>query len=157
MTSFRLASNATFGIYSVFANIEIMGEVANDTLTFRVGWIIEVLSVETTDLDGVAKTTFAREKQICFNITVVNIAFTSKVVTFSVAIADAENVPIGQITLIDWIILSGTSVIFVMAIQIPQWAFTGLSMTYANAYTNLPSSGGVPYCPEVSRSFIIVP
>jgi PKD repeat protein len=157
VTRFRLASNATFGIYSVFASVEILGQVANDTLTFRVGWIIEMLTVETTDLNGSAETIFAKGEQICFRFTAENIAFTSKVTAFTVVTYDAEGVPIGYITLVDWIMPPGTSVFFLMSVQISDWAFTGTAMTYANAYTSLPISGGVPYCPEVSTSLIIIP
>jgi len=157
MVTFRLASNATFGNYTVFASVEIVGKNVSDTLTFRVGWIIELLAVKTVDPNGAGKTVFAKGEQIHFNITAKNIAFTSKTVTFTVVARDVENVPIGLITLQDWVISPGTSVILLMSVGIPKWAYIGVAAVYANAYTNLPTTGGVPYCPEASIEFLITP
>jgi len=157
MIKFRLASNATFGIYTVFANVEILGRNASDTLTFRVGWIVEILAVETVDNTSAVESTFAKGEYICFNITAENIAFTSKIVAFTVVAYDAEGVPIGLIVLYNWVIPPGTSVIFMISIQIPKWAFTGVAVAYANAYTDLPTAQGTPYCPEVTAIFTIVP
>lgn len=157
MVTFRLASNATFGIYTVFASVEIVGKNVSDTLTFRVGWIIELLAVKTVDSNGAGKTVFAKGEQIHFNITAKNIAFTSKTVTFTVVARDVENVPIGLITLQDWVISPGTSVILLISVGIPKWAYIGVAAVYANAYTNLPTTGGVPYCPEASIEFLITP
>jgi len=157
MTSFRLASNATFGIYTVFATVEVLGRIANDTLTFRVGWIIGNLKVMPVDETGAAKTFFARGEHICFNLTAENIAFTHRVVTFTVVTYDECGVPIGCVVLHGFIIRPGASKIFMISVQIPGWAFVGAAFVYANAYTDLPTAGGVPYCPEVSTAFTITP
>lgn len=156
-TSFRLASNATFGIYTVVATVSVSGQNASDTLTFRVGWIIETISVETVNATGVPQTIFARGEHICFNLTAKNIAFVSKTVTFTIVAYDEQDVPIGRAVLQGLLISPGESEIFVVDVQIPDWAFIGSAMGYANAYTDLPVSGGVPYCPEISSTFLIVP
>jgi len=157
MVSFRLASNATFGIYTVYGIVEILGRNATDTLYFRVGWIIELLEVKTTDLFGAAKSTFSRGEYICYNVTAKNIAFTPRTATFTVVTYDAEGVPIGQISLMDLVISPGTYLISLVSVQIPKWAFTGVAIAYANAYKRLPQSGGTPYCPEVSTYLTIIP
>ena len=157
MVSFRLASNATFGIYTVFANVEILGEIANDTLSFKVGWIIGNLKVETVDETGAAKTFFARGEHVYFNLTAENIAFTHRVVTFTVVAYDECGVPIGCVVLHSFVIRPGISQVFMISVQIPRWAFVGVAFVYANAYTDLPTAGGVPYCPEVSTAFTITP
>jgi len=155
--SFRLASNATFGIYTVFASVEVLGLIATDTLTFRVGWIVGNLKVVTVDEMGAAKTFFARGESVYFNLTAENIAFTHRIVTFTVVAYDECGIPIGCVVLHGFIIRPGTSQIFMISFQIPSWAFVGVAFAYANAYTNLPTAGGVPYCPEVSTSFTITP
>jgi PKD repeat protein len=157
MVSFRLASNATFGIYKIYGIVEILGRNATDTLTFRVGWIVEMQQIIATDTSGAIKSTFRKEEHVCFNITARNIAFTAKTATFAVVIHDAEGVPIGQITLLEWSILPGASAIFLISIQIPKWSFTGTAVAYANAYTDLPVKGGIPYCPEIFVPFAIAP
>jgi PKD repeat protein len=157
MTSFRLASNATFGIYTVYGTVEIMGKNASDTLYFRVGWIIELLELKITDLFGAAKSTFSRGEYICYNVTAKNIAFTSRTATFTVVAYDAEGVPIGQISLIDVIISPGMCMFSLVSVQIPKWAFTGEAVTFANAYKEFPRLDGTAYCPEVSASLMIIP
>jgi len=157
VTAFRLASNATFGIYTVYGTVEILGRIANDTLTFRVGWIVEILSVNIVNASGTPQSVFARSDHVCFNVTARNIAFVSKSATFTVVVYDENGVPIGHIVLSSLTILSGTSVIFLLYIQIPKWAYIGGAVTYANAYTHLPITSGVPYCPEVSAIFTIIP
>jgi hypothetical protein len=154
-TSFRLASNATFGIYHVFASVEIRGEIANDTLCFRVGWIIENLELFTIDESGIPKSSFARGEHISFNLTAKNIAFTSRTATFTVAAHDVSGTPIGGATIHDLTIDPGIAIIIIISIEIPQWTFVGTASAYANAYTDFPSDGGVPYCPEVSTVFTI--
>ena len=155
-TSFRLASNATFGTYTVLAAVEILGKTANDTLTFKVGWIIEIMEVEAVDATGAAKTNFARGEHIYFNLTAKNIAFVSKIATFTIAAYDEQGVPVGQAVLYGWVIPSGTAQIFIIDLQIPEWAYVGVSAVYANAYTDPPHLGGTPYCPEISAAFKIV-
>jgi hypothetical protein len=157
VTSFRLGSNATFGIYTVYGTVEILGKVANDTLTFRVGWIVEILSVNIVNASGTPQSVFARSEYVCFNITAKNIAFFSKIATFTVVVYDENGVPIGRIVLSGWTIRSGTFVIFLLSIQIPTWAYIGGAVVYTNAYTHLPVTSGVPYCPEVSAIFTITP
>jgi hypothetical protein len=157
MTSFRLASNATFGTYTVFGTVEILGRIANDTLTFRVGWIIEISTLNIVNASGEPQTTFARGENVCFNVTAKNIAFVSKTVTFTIAALDVNGAPVGQIVLPYWEIPSGTSVIFLASVQIPEWTYIGVALAFANAYTHLPITSGVPYCPEVSAVFTIVP
>lgn len=155
--SFRLPSNAPFGIYTAFATVEILGRIANDTLTFKVGWLVSILEIKTTDLTGAAKSIFSRGEQVCYNITVENIAFTSKIATLTFTLYDAEAVTIGRIIFMNLLIPPGTLLISFASIKIPQWTFTGTAITYANAYTALPKLGGAPYCPEISVPITIIP
>jgi len=153
--SFRLPSNATFGIYTVFGSVEILGEIGNDTLCFRVGWIIENLELLTLDETGAPKTLFARGEHVYFNLTAKNIAFTPRMAAFTVVVYDVNKVTIGCVIMNDFIVEPGEWQVFIISIEIPLWAFVGTASAYANAYTDLPSAGGVPYCPEVSTAFTI--
>jgi len=156
-TRFRLASNATFGTYAVLAMVEILGKTASDTLAFNVSWIIKIMKVETVDQYGNPKNNFARDEHVYFNLATKNMALVPKIITFTVVIYDEQNVPIGQVVLHDWVIPPGTSQFFIINLQIPKWAYIGVATVYANAYTNLPTTGGVPYCPEASKEFLITP
>jgi len=144
-----------FGIWSVTGKASVLNLTAEDTLTFQVGWIIEITEVKTVDVTGAVKNSFAKGEHVCFNLTARNIAFISKTATFTIVVYDEENVPIGRVILHNWVIPSGLSRFFIIDLQIPQWAFIGFGTAYANAYTNLPRTGGVPYCPETPMTFII--
>jgi hypothetical protein len=144
-----------FGIWNVTATVEVLGKIVSDKLTFRVGWIVEILNVETVNEEGEKQTDFVRGEHLSFNITVQNIAFTSKTVVFTVVAYDEQGVPIGQIVLLGWIVPPGASQVLLFDLQLPKWACIGAGLIYANAYTNLPQTGGVPWCPEVSTFFTI--
>jgi hypothetical protein len=154
---FRVPSNATFGIYTAIATVSVIERTVNDTLTFRVGWIVEILKAETVNQFGEPQVSFAKGQHIYFNITGQNIAFTSKMATFTVAVCDERDVPIGRAVLHDWLIPRETCFTFIIDILIPEWTYIGKGIAYVNAYTNLPMLGGVSYCPEASTSLIITP
>lgn len=146
--SFRLASNATFGLYKVFAQVEVSGRIANDTLTFLVGWIIEIIKVETVGQDGLPKNAFARGEQIYFSVDVKNIAFTSRNATLTVGLLDETDQLIG-VADISLKVPPGTHEYNVLYnILIPQWTLVGTATAHVNVFTTWPLSGGVPYCPE---------
>jgi len=153
--SFRVSSMPAFGIWNATATVEVLQKTIRDTLTFRVGWIVEIIKVETVNEDGEKEINFVRGEHVSFNLTVHNIAFTSKTVAFTVVAYDEQAVPIGQAVLWGWVVPSGASEVFIIDLQLPKWALVGVGSIYANAYTSLPQAGGVPYCPEASTFFII--
>lgn len=154
--SFRIPSNATFGTYTVIATVSVIERTINDTLTYKVGWIVKILKVETVNYLGEPETSFARDRHVYFNVTAQNIAFVSKMATFTVVVYDECNVSIGQAVPHDLLIPGETCFTFVIDLIIPKWAYIGIGTAYANAYTNLPKLGGVPYCPETSISIMIM-
>ena len=153
---FRIPNNALFGTWNVTATVSIIETSINDTLTFQVGWIVEILKMETVNQYAEPKTTFARGEHIYFNLTIKNIAFVSKSASFTIVVYDEANVPIGQVMLNSWMIPPEISTIFIIDLPIPNWAFLGVGEAYANAYTSMPTLGGIPYCPEISTTFVIV-
>lgn len=160
-TSFRIPwpcenpEETIFGTWRIVARVSILNETAEDTLTFIVDWIIKIVNLETVSTTGDVKTSFARGEHIYFNLTVRNIAFISKKATLTVVIYDAQGVPIGNAILYNLVIPPSTSKYFTIGLQIPKWAYIGVATVYANAYTDLPSLGGTPYCPEISTIFMI--
>jgi len=155
-TRFRLASNATFGTYFAIATVDISNKTAYDTLTFKVGWIVELTGIETVDQYGNAADIFARGEQIYFNLTAKNMALVSKTATFTVTIYDECNVPIGQVILHNCVLTPGPAKTFLFNMKIPRWASVGSGVAFANVYTDLPYLGGVPWYHEQSTVFLIV-
>ena len=152
---FTLASNATFGVYTVLTTVEVSGRTANDTLTFLMGWIIEIINIETVDQYGEPKNIFAKGEQIYFSVNVKNIAFTSKNATLTVGIHDETGQTIGVADI--WLeVPPGTHEYnLIFNVEIPHWTLVGSASVHACAFTNWPWLSGVPYCPEMSTSVYI--
>jgi len=97
-----------------------------------------------------------RDEHMCFRLTVKNIAMTDKIATLVIDVYDNLSVSLGQVVLVDEHIVPGVTVLFIEDLLIPEWASLGAGVVYANAYTALPTLGGVPWCPQVSTTFWIV-
>lgn len=159
-TSFRIpwpCVNATnlFGNWTIYGSVDIAEHKVDDTCKFQFGWLIEILSVKTTDELGNPKTTFKKCNTVYFVITLKNIRKISLPVTITIVIYDNCGVPIGIVVIV-MMVPPGTSVIVVIiGIHVPKWAFIGLSTVYVNAYTKMPQLCGVPYCPEVPATITL--
>lgn len=152
---FRLASNAPFGTYHVLASVEVSGRIANDTLTFQMGWLIEITDVQTVDQYGQPKSVFVKGEQVYFSVSVKNICFTSKNATLTVSARDVSEQLIG-VSHIRLEVPPGEHAYGVMFnIRLPSWALPGTSAAIVCAFTTWPWSGGVPYCPEFPVSFML--
>jgi len=148
--------DAVFGVWKAIAVVDIAGVAVNDTISFTVGWIIELVKIKTVDMNNISKSVFVKNEQMGFRLTVKNIAMTEMTATLIVDVYDNIGFHIGQIVLQDEKIAPGITVLFIKGITVPVWASLGEGNVYANAYTALPTLGGVPYCPYVSTKFSIV-
>ena len=154
--SFRIPSMPVFGTWLAIGTVHVVETTVADTLTFEVGWIVYIIKIETVNEHGEIKTSFVKGEHVHFNLTVQSIALVSKIATFTIVTYDEQGVPVGQIVLHSWVIPPGASQFFIIGIQVPKWVYIGVATVYANAYTNLPQNGGVPYCPEISVTLMIV-
>jgi len=150
------AEEAIFGVWNVIATVRIAEVAVNDTLAFKVGWVVELIEVETVDINNVSQTVFVRDENVRLRLTVRNIAMTDKIVTLSLSVHDCLNFSLGQILFEEKRVLPSATTYFISDLLIPKWAFLGSGIVYANAYTALPRLGGVPWCPQVSTTFSIV-
>ena len=156
MTLDSYPEETIFGIWTAVASVDIAGVVVSDTLTFNVGWIVQILDLKTVDKNNVLKVAFMKNESLCFRITVKNIAITSRIATLIIEAYDNLSVFLGKIVLPDKNIEPGITVLFIPDIIIPESASLGEGIAFANAYTRLPSVGGIPWCPQVSTKFLIV-
>jgi len=142
-----------FGHYWVIAKCKLQDDIINDTMSFKVGFIIEI-----PQLDGLEtlQDPLVKMTTVCFNVTLKNIAWVPRNVTVIVVVYDECDVPLGQVILefnmpeADDVLCSSISVEKTLCIYIPKWAYVGVGKVYANAFTDLPQDCGIPYCPEVS-------
>lgn len=98
--SFRIpwpAENAeeiVFGQKYAIATVDIAEIVVNDTLTFQVGWTVRIKNIATLDAELKPQTNFLRQSTIIFDLTLGNIAFTSKTGTITIDAQDVAEYPI---------------------------------------------------------------
>jgi len=162
-TTFRIPSpsvyteQVVFGTWKVFSNVNITDVTFMDTLSFQVGWVLQILSVETVDSQNAPKTSFKQGELMRFKVAVKNIAFTGKVATIVVAAVDNQSYPVGQVVLRDVTVQPGISTYYIGNLTIPDTSAVGLGLASTNAYSAPPSLGGVPLGPEIATIFQIVP
>lgn len=148
---FRVPSMPAFGDWIAIGIVDVAGTTVADTMPFRVGWIVEIVSV-TPD-----NTVYYKGQDMWFEIEIINIALTTKTVTLTFVVYDTCSVPIGQFVVADWSIDADVTAPYAttVAIPVPTWAFVGTATVYVNSFTDLPIDNGVPTCPEISADFLI--
>jgi hypothetical protein len=150
---------AIFGWWYVIATTEIAEKTVNDTLTFQVGWLIKVVSVEPL----YAPYLKYGEDQMQFRVTVETISEQIRHAIITVDPFDAENYPIGEA------IWEGdfhaTRVVGdphgtipgvytnTLTMPIPTWCLVGTGTVRSVALTDFPRNGGTAYCPVISENF----
>jgi len=148
---------STFGEWKVMGNTRIGDATVQDTLTFKVGWIVEIVSVTTLDENNLTQDSFARGRNVGVELTIRNIAMIEKVATLTVAMYDGLDVRIDSDMLNDFVVQPNEVPVFVyFLLYIPLSATIGDGTIYANAYTAPVEQGGTSYCPEVSKDFLII-
>lgn len=158
--SFRLpwpaedAGAVTFGVWTVYAVVEIAGESVQDTLTFRVGWIVNIVSLATVDVDLQPQTRFSRETRVGVELGLRNIAMLPRKATLTIVAYDNLSVPICNVALNDFELEPGDTYLYCVLL-IPLWAELGGATLKAMAYTAPLADGGVAYCPEMDTVFWI--
>jgi hypothetical protein len=157
-TSFRIShlNETTFGEWTVIGNARIGDLTYTDTVAFKAGWIIEIVSVRTINESHTEQEEFTRGSYVGLELAVRNIAMTEITATLTVTIYDCLGTFVNATELSDFAVQPNGSLVYThFFLFVPRSAHTGRATAYACAYTALPRSNGVPYCPEVSRSFLI--
>jgi hypothetical protein len=143
-----------FGKWFVIATVDIAGEVVMDTLTFKVGWLVQVISLKTLDIELKPKTDFTRGEKIIFDLKVENSALTLKNATIMIDVQDSADYPVMHVEEIHIFQPSENNIQIVS--EIPTTASIGKAIISVAAYTAPPKFGGVPYSPPFSSQFNII-
>jgi len=150
------SENEVFGIWSVLANVSIGEQVYQDALTFRVDWVVKLISIKTIDENLTYRGSFGREGDVGFEITVRNIAMILKRATLTVVVKDELNVPVGSFMIRDFAVQPNEKLIFLYGkLYLPKWTYVGLATIYVSAFTAPVNESGVPYCPTISTKFYV--
>ena len=147
-----------FGKWFALADVLIGDKVFQDTLTFNVDWIVKLISARTIDKDLNYRIYFGRTGYVGLVITLRNIAMVVKSATISVVIQDELNVPVSSLEIRDFMISPNGKLVFLYcSLYIPGWAFVGNATVYVSAFDTGVDGSRIPYCPEISTKFVILP
>jgi len=144
------AEDVIFGTWGVNVSVSLAEMSFTDYLTFEVGWIVELLSVETADP--------TYKKAECINVTVVfkNIAMDDRDALLALVVYDDLGAVIARYYTMIVVPSTGLTEYIECHLPIPKFAYVGPNcIVYANAFIDWPHNGGTPWCPEVSDGFII--
>jgi hypothetical protein len=152
---------AIFGWWWIIATVELDQIVVNDTLTFQVGWLIEVDSVTAV---GAPYRKYV--DSMTFDVVVSAISEQARMGLLVVDAFDAESYPIGE-----GYTFSAFHAVRVasdphgtvpglftctFSLGIPTWCKIGSGTVRAVVLTDWPGVGGTVYCPTISSLFGIL-
>lgn len=128
-----------FGVWAVFA----YSDYASDSLFFRVGRIIDIVSLTGVDADP------PQGGWLSVQLSLVNIAMTSKNATLVIVAFDSAGII--NTLVVENLVISSLGANFSYVVQVPVWAKVGVGRVDVSVLT----LAGAPYCPQVSASFFI--
>jgi hypothetical protein len=144
-----------FGEWFAIATVAYTEQPVLDSLTFQVGWLVEITRSETLNAQSEPQQEFLKGDTIAFKLVVENIALTPKSATILIDAQDADNRPIIHAQLDGLVFPSGESSLQFSS-QIPVAAALGNANVSAVPYKAPPSGGGQLYSPATLTSFEIV-
>lgn len=148
-----------FGEWVVLANALIGNTVFYDRLTFKVDWIIKLVSlrtVRTVDENLTYRRYFGIEGDVGLEITLRSIAMSMKKATFSIVVQDELNVPINHLEIPNFEVQPNEKLVYLYCVlNIPKWAHIGNATVFVSALTAPVNQSGFPYCPAISTNFFI--
>jgi len=145
------------GEWTVFGNAGIADSVVNDTLSFRVGWIVNIVSLNTINQNHTHQEAFVRGSLLGVEVGLESISMMPKTAYLTLTACDALNNPINSTELNNFIVPPNETIAYAyLFLYIPDNAHFGIATVYANVYTSPISSNRLPYCPEASAHFSII-
>jgi hypothetical protein len=145
------ASLQIFGIWTVYAAVDIAQIKVIDILHFQVGWLIQITKITLNEAE------YRHGWHMTIDLDYVSISAQVRPAVFTITIYDELGVGLGSMTIVIPAVTKGTYTVELTCFRIPKWAYAGTATAYANVFTDYPTLCGVPYGPEASKTFIILP
>jgi len=120
--------------------------------------IVEVLPCDNSFLNPVAGfllKPYPQSNNMYFKVAVKNSYTEDRSVTTCLYVCDGNGISLGIRTSTMSVAAGQTGLSFFTIEDVPYWSYIGEAKAIANAYTNLPKNGGVPYCLENATTFLI--
>jgi hypothetical protein len=147
-----------FGEWFVLATTIVGGKLVQDTLTFKVDYIIKIMQIRTINENNTNQATFGIGGDVGLEIMLKNIAMTEKNVTLAITIQDEVGVPIDFFIIPNFEVYPHEKpVLLYCRAYIPKWSHVGKATVNVVPLTKPMNESGVPYSPAVSVEFFIAP
>jgi hypothetical protein len=141
-----------FGIWTVIASVEVDGGTFSDTLTFNVGWIIELVSIKTLGENPSNNQSFGKSGYVGVEIALKNNARIEKNATLEITILDVADVPIDVVEISNFTVPPNGKVWYIFVkLYIKSYALVGPATVVAVALND----NGTAYSPQISTTFLI--
>jgi len=152
----NISESEVFGYWQAVGSVQVGNQVVQDTLSFRVDWIIELLSVRTVDENLTYQGSFGRGGDVGLRITLRSIAMTLRNTTIAVVVEDELNVVVNFSMINDFAVQPDEKVVVLYyKATLVLWAHVGIARVYVSALTAPISENGVPYCPSIYADFTV--
>jgi parallel beta-helix repeat protein len=131
-------------------NILIWGDVKVRSYALL---LVRLAGVTPCNQSGYPITSFKAGAIGYFRVVVNNTSPESEIVLVTVNAFDASNATLGVVSFKSTIMLGVST--FILGLPLPSTSSTGTATVFADAFTEWPYLGGLPYCPEASATFQI--
>jgi hypothetical protein len=149
------------GLWTEISTVEVAEQIANDTLSWMVWWPVEVVSVTAKASDYIKDKT-GTMPNMEFTVEYRTMSMQLIPVLLTVEVYDELGYHIGSAvfaTTVGWgeyhVPLEFKNYTADFVVPMPTNAAVGTATVYANAFSDYPWNGGVPYCPEAYNTFQI--
>ncbi|MEM3705036.1 MAG: CARDB domain-containing protein [Candidatus Bathyarchaeia archaeon] len=147
-----------FGEWFVLAITIVGNKVVQDTLTFKVDYIVKIIQVRTINENNNYQAFFGIEGDVGLEIALKNMAMIEKNVTLAITIQDEVGVPVNFSIVPNFEVYPNEKpVILYCKAYIPKWSHIGKAIASVVPLTKSINEGGIPYSPAVSVEFFITP
>lgn len=147
-----------FGEWSAYATVLIGGNPHQDTLTFKVDWIVKLISIRTVDSNLTYRNSFGIKGDVGIELTLRSISMTLRSTMISIVLLDELGVPASHLEISNYRVQPNEKLIFLYCkLAIPSMTYLGKARILVSALTDLATEGGVAYCPPISTEFYVAP
>jgi CARDB len=152
----NITENEVFGFWTVTGTILFAGQTFSDTLTFRVDYIVKLLTVRTIVDNKSSQSSFGIGGDVGFEITLRSIAMTLRNATISILVKDELDFTANFSLIEDFAAQPNGKLLFIYGkASLPKSAHIGIARVFISAFTAPVSEGGVAFCPAISADFQI--
>lgn len=158
MPPINISESEVFGTWLAQANVLIDADVFQDASSFKVDYIVKLLSVRTIDENLIYKTKFGIGGDVGVEISLRNIAMVVKSAMIAITVQDELAFVVNFSKINDFRVQANEKLVLLFCkLSLPKYAHVGNATVHVSALTALANEGGVPYCPGVTTGFYILP